>query len=382
MRKLFWRLQPVLLALLFVTGLGVTAQSTRADVSVGIAVTIAPPDLPVYAQPPCPGEDYIWTPGYWAWDGYDYYWVPGTWVLAPQPGFFWTPGYWAWRDGAYFWSAGYWGPVVGFYGGIDYGYGYFGRGYEGGRWDRGHFYYNRAVSNVNVTVIRNTYNTTVVNRTVTVNRVSFNGCRGGVDARATAQEESVARERHVAMVAAQTRHVEDARKDQQLRASRNHGLPPVAATDKPGDFKGRNVVRASRAGAVHSNERPANVPPNAARPNPNPPGHVRDLPPATRGNAPNTGNAKIDKKYAEQQQKLAQKQAQDRQKLEQKQQREDQKIQQQRINDAKRQQMEQRHQQETQKLVRKQQQQNQKMQQKQAPRPSPKPAPKPTEHPH
>src|SRR5271165_2994273 len=43
-----------------------------------------------------PGEGYIWTPGYWAYD-YDYndnYWVPGTWVLAPQVGYLWTPPYW------------------------------------------------------------------------------------------------------------------------------------------------------------------------------------------------------------------------------------------------------------------------------------------------
>ena len=36
---------------------------------------------------------------------------------------------------------------VGFYGGINYGYGYFGRGFEGGRWDNRYFFYNRSVSN-------------------------------------------------------------------------------------------------------------------------------------------------------------------------------------------------------------------------------------------
>jgi hypothetical protein len=43
------------------------------------------PELPVYEQPICPGDGYIWTPGYWAWDG-EYYWVPGTWVMAPKSG--------------------------------------------------------------------------------------------------------------------------------------------------------------------------------------------------------------------------------------------------------------------------------------------------------
>jgi len=31
---------------------------------VGISINIAPPVMPVYEQPPCPVEGYIWTPGY------------------------------------------------------------------------------------------------------------------------------------------------------------------------------------------------------------------------------------------------------------------------------------------------------------------------------
>ena len=42
--------------------------SSVAQVNVGITVAFAPPDLPVYEQPVCPGEGYFWTPGYWAWD--------------------------------------------------------------------------------------------------------------------------------------------------------------------------------------------------------------------------------------------------------------------------------------------------------------------------
>ena len=64
---------------------------------VRISVSFGPPALPIYEQPLCPGDGYIWTPGYWAWsdDDGDYYWVPGTWVLAPEIGFLWTPPYWA-----------------------------------------------------------------------------------------------------------------------------------------------------------------------------------------------------------------------------------------------------------------------------------------------
>ncbi|POA77628.1 hypothetical protein C1883_32095, partial [Pseudomonas protegens] len=64
------------------------ATASFAQVNIGVSVSFGPPELPVYEQPLCPGDGYLWTPGYWAWDGYDYYWVPGTWVLAPEPGFF------------------------------------------------------------------------------------------------------------------------------------------------------------------------------------------------------------------------------------------------------------------------------------------------------
>src|ERR1700726_4025946 len=116
---------------------------SRAQVAVGISVQIGPPALPVYEQPICPGAGYLWTPGYWAYGDDGYYWVPGTWVVAPTVGFLWTPGYWGWGGGGYFWHAGYWGPHVGFYGGVNYGFGYVGVGYLGGGWEGGHFAYNR-----------------------------------------------------------------------------------------------------------------------------------------------------------------------------------------------------------------------------------------------
>jgi hypothetical protein len=360
----------------------VIATPSLAQVAVGVSVSFAPPDLPVYEQPLCPGEDYIWTPGYWDWDGDDYYWVPGTWVLAPEPGFFWTPGYWAWGDSGFIFTAGYWGPVVGFYGGINYGYGYFGRGYEGGRWDRGHFFYNREVNNVNVNIVHNTYNTTVVNKTVNVTRISYNGGNGGVNVRPTPQEQAAIHERHIPPVPAQAQHIQQARSNPQLRAMTNQGRPPIAATMKPADFKGNGIVPAREGGALHHNiarpgngnsstaGRPENN--NVARPNPS---HARDIPAADRPPAPNTGNAKLDQKYQQQQQKLAEQQTRDQQKLQQRQDQEHQKLEKQQADEAKRQQVEQRHQQQTQQLIQKHTDQNQRMQQKQQPHPAPPPPP-------
>src|SRR5580700_8658181 len=77
------------------------AVPTRVVAQVAITVTVAPPELPVYEQPVCPGDDYIWTPGYWGWADDGYYWVPGTWVLAPEPGYLWTPPYWGWNGAAF-----------------------------------------------------------------------------------------------------------------------------------------------------------------------------------------------------------------------------------------------------------------------------------------
>src|SRR6266852_5329672 len=165
------------------------ALSAASMAQFRVAITFGPPALPIYEQPICPGEGYIWTPGYWYWDddGEDYYWVPGTWVLAPEVGFLWTPGWWGWGGDVFLWHEGFWGPEVGFYGGVVYGFGYFGEGYEGGRWENGRFFYNRSVNNVDVTIIHNVYNTTIVNRTE--NRVSFNG-PGGIDRRPSSREEA------------------------------------------------------------------------------------------------------------------------------------------------------------------------------------------------
>jgi hypothetical protein len=216
-----------------------------AAVFVGVSVNIAPPALPVYVQPPCPAPGYIWTPGYWAWADGGYYWVPGTWVLAPV-GMLWTPGYWGWAGGAYIWHAGYWGPHVGFYGGVNYGFGYGGVGFEGGYWRGGQLYYNRSVANINTTNITNVYNRTVVNN-VNVTRVSYNGGAGGTAARPTAADMAAAREHHMGLTSMQRQQQDVASRNPSMRASFNGGHPAIAATPRAGEFSGRGVVAARPA---------------------------------------------------------------------------------------------------------------------------------------
>ena len=229
---------------------------------VSLSVTIAPPPLPLYAQPPIPGDGYLWTPGYWSWDpaAGDYEWVPGTWVLPPQPGFLWTPGYWAFSDNGYYWHGGYWGQRVGYYGGLNYGYGYNGSGYYGGRWDGGHFRYNQAVNNLPPGRVHNVYRAPVPARPAT--RESFNGGSSHYQARPSAGERQIQGAQHAEPTAAQVDHEQRARALPEQRMGNNHGMPPTAATPRPGGFGEAGVehVRAqpqARGGQPAEPGRPA-----------------------------------------------------------------------------------------------------------------------------
>jgi hypothetical protein len=213
---------------------------------VAVYADEAPPPLPDYDQPPIPADGDMWTPGYWSWNGYEYFWVPGTWVEPPQPGFLWTPGYWAFVGNVYAFHRGYWGEHVGFYGGVYYGFGYGGAGYEGGHWDNGRFFYNRSVTNIGRINVVNVYNqpVTIVER----NRASFNGGPTGVDAKPTAAEIEASKEQHVAPTSDQLHNARVAGRTESAFVSANKGKPRIAATAKPGEFKGEAVVPAKAAG--------------------------------------------------------------------------------------------------------------------------------------
>jgi hypothetical protein len=226
-------------------------------------------------------------PGYWAYSDVGYYWVPGTWVQPPEPGLLWTPGYWAYDDsGVYAWNAGYWAPQVGFYGGVNYGYGYTGNGYQGGYWQQNHFYYNRNVNNFGGTHITNVYERNVTN--VTVNRISFNGGNGGIAARPTPQEMSYRSQHHYDPTAEQRQQEHLAAGNRESWASQNHGVPTIAATPRPADFTAHGIVAAHNA--------PVNIPavPHNAGPehavNAMTPQH-QDQPRPMQGEAPRPENA-------------------------------------------------------------------------------------------
>jgi hypothetical protein len=230
-----------------------------------ISVGFAPPALPVYVQPVAPAEGYLWNPGYWAYGPGGYYWVPGVWVQPPTVGVLWTPPYWGFAGGVYGFHEGYWGPHVGFYGGVNYGFGYGGSGFYGGRWNGGVFAYNTAVLNVGVG-----FHSTYVDRTVIVNNnyshTSFNGGPGGIQARPSAQEQQFAHENHIAPTPAQQSHFQAAASNKANFASANGGHPALAAVARPGATTGVPARGAAPAGAMNRPAAAENRAPNAGNP--------------------------------------------------------------------------------------------------------------------
>jgi hypothetical protein len=215
-----------------------------------ISVGFAPPALPVYEQPYCPQPNLMWMPGYWAWGDGDYYWVPGAWVEAPYEGALWTPDYWDWYGGRYRFHRGYWGRHVGYYGGVNYGFGYGGIGFTGGQWRGREFAYNTAVMRVN----QNTVHTTYVDRTIVErntiannNRVAYSGGPGGIQHTATTQERAAEHEQHAAPTKFQTQHVAAAKVDKSSYAKANGGRPQNVVAARPLGPEKRTPASAPKA---------------------------------------------------------------------------------------------------------------------------------------
>jgi WXXGXW repeat (2 copies) len=228
--------------------------------------TQAPPELPEYDQPPAPGPGYLWTPGYWAWGPGGYYWVPGAWVEAPYYGALWTPPYWGWYGGYYRFHPGYWGRHVGYYGGINYGFGYIGIGYFGGYWSGNSFYYNRAVTRVGGG-IRTVYERPVVYNNVRYdarpnNRVSYNGGRGGINVQPRPAEVAAMHERHDAPLAVQHQVRVEASQNRGQSFAANHGRPSEAFVQH-GFANTRGIAPAPRVEAARPMPEGRPVQPNA-----------------------------------------------------------------------------------------------------------------------
>jgi hypothetical protein len=180
---------------------------------VAVSAAAAPPPLPAEeTQPVAADAGSYWTSGFWYWGGTAYVWVPGAWRRPPAVGLLWTPPYWSFADGRYLFHPGYWGPHVGFYGGINYGFGYFGSGYAKG-----------------------------VAGPAGRSLVSYNGGPGGTTALPNAQEAVAATEAHVPATVLRAR-----------AATRVASSPRPVRTAAPVQHVAAAQAAAAQAAATHA----------------------------------------------------------------------------------------------------------------------------------
>ena len=265
-------------------------QGTDPNAESTITADQAPPALPEYDQPPAPDPNYLWTPGYWGSGDNGYYWVPGVWCPPPYYGALWTPPYWGFYGGRYGFHHGYWGPHVGFYGGVDYGFGYVGIGFFGGYWHGNNFYYNRSVTNIGS--VHNVYNTAVVVNNVHYgmqpsNRVSYNGGRGGLNVAPRPAELAAMHESHAGPVAAQTQLRQQAATNRGNFYAENHGRPAQAAFARPAGTPERIAEPPAAVRQTISARETQAFHPAAPAGRPGAPEPGRPAPEAARPGAPN-----------------------------------------------------------------------------------------------
>jgi hypothetical protein len=131
---------------------------------------------------------------------------------------------------------GYWGPHVGYYGGVNYGFGYGGIGFAGGEW-RGHvFAYNTAVMHVDRRYVHETFEDRArVERSIVArdNRVAYSGGPGGIHHEPGPEERMAERDQHVTATRFQQQHMQTAMSDRTSYAKNNGGRPSHVAAERP-----------------------------------------------------------------------------------------------------------------------------------------------------
>jgi hypothetical protein len=84
------------------------ASSACAAPQGRIYVRVGPPAPIVETAIVAPGPGYIWTPGFYRWDGAAYLWLPGRYVRPPRPRAAWVPGHWVRERHGWYFVDGHW----------------------------------------------------------------------------------------------------------------------------------------------------------------------------------------------------------------------------------------------------------------------------------
>jgi hypothetical protein len=124
------------LAALTAAGAAAFAPLPSMAQNVELYIGSAPP-APLYERAPAVRRGYVWSPGYWAWNGHRHQWVTGSYIVE-RPGYVYAPPAWQQRGGRWYMQQGGWAPHGGGYY-ANNGYrsqGFYDGGYRGGDRDR------------------------------------------------------------------------------------------------------------------------------------------------------------------------------------------------------------------------------------------------------
>ena len=97
----------VLVSVLFAAGvIGAVATPLTSVAQVGVYLNIAPPVIR-YEAVPAPRSGYVWSNGYWQYNGSQHVWVDGDWQSA-RPGYTYSQPQWVENNGRYAYQPSRW----------------------------------------------------------------------------------------------------------------------------------------------------------------------------------------------------------------------------------------------------------------------------------
>lgn len=98
----------LLAALAFAGGAAVSV-TPPASAQTSFSITVGTPPPPLrYEVVPAPRPGYVWSRGYWRWNGYRYVWVGGSWYRA-RPGYVYYGPRWVHQGDRWVYRDRYWG---------------------------------------------------------------------------------------------------------------------------------------------------------------------------------------------------------------------------------------------------------------------------------
>ncbi|MFA5940495.1 MAG: YXWGXW repeat-containing protein [Sinimarinibacterium sp.] len=98
----------ILAGLLAVGAFAAPLTSFAEPTELKIIVDTAPPAAKKSAPPTASKVGYVWSSGYWNWNGSAYVWTEGSWVAVVEPAKKWVEPTWTQQGTKWYFTAGHW----------------------------------------------------------------------------------------------------------------------------------------------------------------------------------------------------------------------------------------------------------------------------------